>query len=102
MSYEQGVADEQARIVALLDTYEITELRGGVIMLRPKTEPKQNVQHTEGSLTSYFKRGCRCDACKGVARKWRANRLSDLSETQKQVERVRKTQLQRERRAVSA
>ena len=27
--YERGIEDEQARIVALLDTYEITELRGG-------------------------------------------------------------------------
>ena len=29
MSYEQGVQDEQDRIIALLDTYDITELRGG-------------------------------------------------------------------------
>ena len=102
MSYEQGVADEQARIVALLDTYDITELRGGVIMLRPKTVPKQIVQHATGSLSSYFKRGCRCDACKAVAREWRATRSAGLDETQKRSQRVRKTQLQRQRRAVSA
>ena len=102
MSYEQGVQDEQARIVALLDTYDITELRGGVIMLMPKTEQKQNVHHGTGSLASYFKRGCRCNACKGVARDWRANRLSGLTEAQKRQQRVHKTQLQRNRRAVNA
>jgi hypothetical protein len=102
MTYEQGVADEQARVIALLDEYDITELRGGVIMLRPKTLPRENVEHTTGSLTSYFKRGCRCDACKGVAREWRANRLSGLDEAQKQVKRAYKTELQRLRRAVSA
>lgn len=29
MTYEQGVADERARVIALLDQYEITELLGG-------------------------------------------------------------------------
>ena len=73
--YERGVSDEHARIVALLDSYDITELRGGVIMLEPKQAVKQPaVQHTTGSLSSYFKRGCRCDACKGVASAWQRQR----------------------------
>ena len=29
MTYEQGVEDERARVIALFDEYEITELRGG-------------------------------------------------------------------------
>lgn len=71
MSYEQGVADEQARIVALLDTYDITELRGGVIMLEPKREVVdrswKGITHTTGSLSSYWRGKCRCDTCKAVA-----------------------------------
>ena len=73
--YERGVEDEKARIVALLDTYEITELRGGVIMLEPKLVTGwQGDWHKSGSLSSYFRRGCRCDACKGVASAWQRER----------------------------
>jgi hypothetical protein len=73
--YEQGVADEHSRIVALLDTYEITALRGGVIMLEPKRVTGwQGDHHESGSLSSYFRRGCRCDACKGVASAWQRER----------------------------
>jgi hypothetical protein len=73
--YERGVEDEQARIVALLDTYEITELQGGVIMLEPKRVTGwRGDWHESGSLSSYFRRGCRCDACKGVASAWQRER----------------------------
>jgi hypothetical protein len=29
VTYELGVADERARVIALFDEYDITELRGG-------------------------------------------------------------------------
>ena len=71
MTYEQGVADERARVIALFDEYEITELRGGVIMLEPRREVVdrswKGVQHKTGSLSSYWRGKCRCDACRAVA-----------------------------------
>lgn len=73
--YDRGVADEQARVIALFDTYEITQLRGGVIMLEPKRVTGwQGDKHETGSLSSYFRRGCRCDACKSVASSWQRER----------------------------
>ena len=101
--YERGVEDEQARIVALLDTYEITELRGGVIMLRPEQLVKQpGVSHVTGSLAGYYRKGCRCDACKGVAREWREQRLESFDDDEKLLKRNRKTDLQRQRRIAKA
>lgn len=71
MTYEQGVQDERARVITLLDEYEITELRGGVIMLEPRREVVdrswKGVQHETGSLSSYWRNKCRCDACRAVA-----------------------------------
>jgi hypothetical protein len=71
VTYEQGVADERARVIALFDEYEITELRGGVIMLEPRREVVdrswKGVQHETGSLSSYWRGKCRCDACRAVA-----------------------------------
>lgn len=71
MTYEQGVADERARVIALLDEYEITELKGGAIMLEPKREVVdkswKGITHTTGSLSSYWRGKCRCDTCKAVA-----------------------------------
>jgi len=77
-TYEEGVADEQARVIALFDQYDITELLGGAIMLVPKVEPVdrswKGLQHKTGSLSSYFRMGCRCDACKALASAWRKER----------------------------
>jgi hypothetical protein len=75
-NYQRGVLDEQARVIALFEDYDITELQGGVILLEPKRPDRswQGTQHTTGSLSSYFKRGCRCDACKGVASAWQRER----------------------------
>jgi hypothetical protein len=71
----RGAELEHDRIVALLDTYDITELQGGVIMLEPKRVTGwQGDWHESGSLSSYFRRGCRCDACKGVASAWQRER----------------------------
>lgn len=103
MTYEQGVADERARVIALLDEYDITELLGGAIMLMPKCEkPMPHTQHTLGSLAGYYKKGCRCDACKGVARDWRVGRAESLTEGEKLLRRKRKTVLQRVRRQAKA
>jgi hypothetical protein len=64
-TYEQGVLDEQNRIIALLDQYDIEELLGGGILLRPKIDNSwKGKQHKTGSLSSYIRGGCRCDACK--------------------------------------
>jgi hypothetical protein len=74
--YERGVHDEQARVIALFEGYDILQLQNGAILLEPK-RPDQSwkgTQHTTGSLSSYFKRGCRCDACKGVASAWQRER----------------------------
>jgi len=99
----RGAEIEHARIVALLDTYDITELQGGVIMLRPKQPVQQpGVVHETGSLSSYIKRGCRCEACVSVAREWRGQRAESLGEAEKVSRRERKTVLQRERRMAKA
>ena len=70
-SYEQGVKDAENRIIALLDEFEITELIGGGYMLKPRLvlpdKSWKGVQHKTGSLSQYWRFGCRCDACKGVA-----------------------------------
>jgi hypothetical protein len=60
------------------------------------------VTHTTGSLSSYFKHGCRCDSCKSLAAQWRKERLSLLTSEQREARRVRKNEAQRIRRAVSA
>jgi hypothetical protein len=74
--YERGVSDEQERVIALFEQYDIMQLRNGAILLEPK-RPDQSwkgTQHTTGSLSSYFKRGCRCNACKNVASTWHRER----------------------------
>ena len=74
--YERGVSEEQARVIALFEEYDIMQLQGGAILLEPKRPDRswQGTQHTTGSLSSYFRRGCRCDACKGVASAWQRQR----------------------------
>lgn len=95
----RGAEIEHDRIVALLDTYDITELQGGVIMLRPKEVEKQaGVEHATGSLAGYYRNGCRCEGCSRVARDWRAERAESLDDAEKVLLRERKTTLQRERR----
>jgi hypothetical protein len=95
----RGAELEHDRIVALLDTYDITELQGGVIMLRPKPVEKQaGVEHATGSLAGYYRKGCRCDGCSRVAREWRDERAESLDDAEKALQRERKTALQRERR----
>lgn len=97
--YSRGVADEEARVIALLDTYDITELQGGVIVLEPKAVEKQaGVEHAIGSLAGYYRNGCRCDSCSRVARDWRTERVNALNDDEKVLQRKRKTALQRERR----
>jgi hypothetical protein len=98
--YERGVSDEQARVIALFDDYDITQLQGGVILLEPKRPDRswEGTQHRTGSLSSYIKRGCRCEACVSVAREWRGQRADCLGEAEKVSRRERKTVLQRERR----
>jgi len=70
-NFQLGVEHERARLVALFDEYMITELRGGAIMLEPRREPVdrswKGVQHETGSLSSYWRGKCRCDACRAVA-----------------------------------
>ena len=101
MTYEQGVQDERARVITLLDEYEITELLGGAIMLTPKCEkPMPLTEHTLGSLSGYFKNGCRCDACKSVAKRWQDERFASLDDAEKRKRRDRKTNLQRHRRSL--
>jgi len=72
----RGAEIEQSRVIALFEEYDILELQNGAILLEPKRPDKswQGTQHTTGSLSSYFKRGCRCDACKGVASTWQRER----------------------------
>ena len=74
--YERGVSDEQARVIALFEEYDIMQLSNGAILLEPKRTGRlwKGTQHTTGSLSSYFKRGCRCDACKNVASTWHRER----------------------------
>lgn len=95
----RGAEIEHDRIVALLDTYDIIELQGGVIMMRPKVVEKQSgVEHATGSLAGYYRKGCRCEGCSRVARDWRAERAESLDDAEKVLQRERKTALQRERR----
>ena len=95
----RGAEIEHDRIVALLDTYDITELQGGVIMLRPKAVEKEpGVEHATGSLAGYYRKGCRCEGCSRVARDWRSERAESLDDAEKVLQRERKTALQRERR----
>lgn len=98
--YDRGVSDEQARVIALFEDYDIMQLRGGAILLEPKRPDRswKGTQHTTGSLSSYFKRGCRCDACSDLARNWRAERVEAMNDAEKVLQRERKTVLQRERR----
>jgi len=72
----RGAEIEQSRVIALFEEYDITELKGGAILLEPKRPNMswEGTQHTTGSLSSYFKRGCRCGACKGVASTWQRER----------------------------
>ena len=72
----RGAEIEHARVIALFEEYDILELQNGAILLEPKRRDKswQGTQHTTGSLSSYFKRGCRCDACKNVASTWQRER----------------------------
>ena len=99
----RGAEIEHDRVVALLDTYEITELQGGVIMMRLKAVEKQpGVEHETGSLAGYYRNGCRCEGCSRVARDWRAERAESLTETEKVSRREHKTVLQRERRKAKA
>jgi hypothetical protein len=44
-NYQRGVLDEQARVIALFEDYDITELQGGVILLEPK-RPDRSWQGT--------------------------------------------------------
>ena len=44
-------------------------------MLKPKLVTGwRGDWHESGSLSSYFRRGCRCDACKSVASAWQRER----------------------------
>jgi len=72
----RGAELEQSRVIALFEEYDITELKGGAILLEPKRPNMswQGTQHTTGSLSSYIKRGCRCDACKAVMSAWHKER----------------------------
>jgi hypothetical protein len=72
----RGAELEQSRVIALFEEYDITELKGGAILLEPKRPNMswQGTQHTTGSLSSYIKRGCRCDACKSVVSAWHKER----------------------------
>ena len=76
--FERGVMHERDRIEALLSEYEITALQGGVIMLVPIVEKPdrswKGAVHKTGSLSSYFRRGCRCDACKQFASEYQKER----------------------------
>lgn len=65
-TYDQGIKDEQDRVIAIFDEYDITQLVGGAIILVPKKKAP-GITHTTGSLSSYFRNGCRCDTCKKVA-----------------------------------
>lgn len=58
--------------------------------------------HATGSLSSYFRNGCRCVACKAFVREYRLERLSRLSDVELQAMRARKNEAQRIRRAVNA
>lgn len=78
--FERGVIHERDRIEALLSEYEITALQGGVVMLVPIVKgPDRSwngAVHQTGSLSSYFRRGCRCDACKQFASEYQRKRKS--------------------------
>lgn len=58
--------------------------------------------HITGSLSSYFKHGCRCETCKAFVSAYRLERLSRLSDAELQAKRARKNDAQRIRRAVNA
>lgn len=93
-TYEQGVADEYERITREMDKYSIFEIPGGVLMLKNPEDYEitvsrdgsvivrkkyvkpgwQGTQHKTGSLSSYFKMGCRCDACRALVRNWQQER----------------------------
>lgn len=76
--FDKGVQSERDRIEALLSEYEITALQGGVVMLVPIVEKPdrswKGAVHKTGSLSSYFRRGCRCDACKQFASDYQKER----------------------------
>jgi hypothetical protein len=55
--------------------------------------------HTTGSLSSYFKHGCRCDSCKSLAAQWRVDRLKNATPERLEELRVRKNELARIRRS---
>ena len=53
-----------------------------------------------GSLSGYFRRGCRCENCRAVAAEWRRSRLAALSPGELRARMDRKNELARHRRAV--
>ena len=56
--------------------------------------------HITGSLSSYFRNGCRCDACKQVASSWAKKRRAALTPEQNRARLDRKNELQRHHRAL--
>lgn len=60
------------------------------------------VIHETGSLSSYFRNGCRCVTCKAFVREYRIERLSRMSAEEVAAKRALKNERQRIRRAVSA
>ncbi len=76
--FAEGVTAEQNRIIAVLEQYEITKLLGGAILLTPIVEKEdqswKGVTHKTGSLSSYFRRGCRCDTCKSFVSEYQKHR----------------------------
>ena len=76
--FERGVLHERERVEALLGQYEIIELLGGAIMLVPVVvKPDRSWKgavHKTGSLSSYFRRGCRCDTCKEFVSEYQKQR----------------------------
>lgn len=58
--------------------------------------------HETGSLSSYFRNGCRCVTCKAFVREYRIERLSRMSAEEVAAKRALKNERQRIRRAVSA
>ena len=77
-TYEQGVKDAESRITALLDEYDIEELIGGGYILKPRwvmpDKSWKGVQHKTGSVSSYWRNGCRCDACRAFASEYQRER----------------------------
>ncbi len=56
----------------------LLHFRGGVVMLVPIVEKPdwswKGAVHKTGSLSSYFRRGCRCDACKQFVSQYQKQR----------------------------